>query len=294
MATMAAPASEAVTARAIAGTAPPAADAPSFSASATKSAATDTAGSATVAATMLIRTGTASVEVDSVEQAVARLRDLATRLGGYVANASLASGTDQVRSATLEIKVPATRFDALTGGLRPLGHVETVDVKAEDVGEEYVDVAAQLANGRRLETRLVALAERQSNRLADLLAVERELARVRGEIDRAEGRLRYLRAHTSLSTLTVTVHARAPIIGDSPSANPVAEAFREAWRIFVRVVALLIASLGVLVPLAVVAAIAAYVRRRWRILPARRRQGERIAPVGDDRAPGSSNPPRNV
>ncbi len=231
--------------------------APTFAAS-----ATDTAAS-TAAAAMLIRTGTASIEVDSVEQAVARLRELAVRLGGYVANASLAGGTDQVRSATLEIKVPSARFDALTGGLRPLGHVETVDVKAEDVGEEYVDVGAQLDNGRRLEARLVALADRQSSRLADLLSVERELARVRGEIDRAEGRLRYLRAHAATSTLTVTVHARAPIVGDSPSANPIAEAFREAWRIFVGVVAFFIAGLGVLVPLAVLGTLGVLAWRRW-------------------------------
>ncbi len=265
--------------------------APTFAAS-----ATDTAAS-TAAAAMLIRTGTASIEVDSVEQAVGRLRDLAARLGGYVANASLAGGTDQVRSATLEIKVPSARFDALTGGLRPLGHVETVDVKAEDVGEEYVDVGAQLENGRRLEARLVALADRQSTRLADLLAVERELARVRGDIDRAEGRLRYLRAHAATSTLTVTVHARAPLVGDSPSANPIAQAFRDAWRIFVGVVAFAISALGVLVPLAVLGALGLLARRRWG------RPAARPAPYGDtaagivgDQAPASraSNAPRDV
>ena len=264
----------------VAGAATAAGPAPSFSAAATDSGgaapsaqpqvpsgtapASRSAPSAPAAAAMLIRTGTASIQVDSVEQAVARLRELAARLGGYVADASLAGGTDQVRSATLEIKVPSDRFDALTTGIRPLGHVETVDVQAEDVGEEYVDVAAQLENGRRLETRLVALAERQSNRLADLLAVERELARVRGEIDRAEGRLRYLRAHSATSTLTVTVHARPPIIGDSPAANPIVDAFRQAWRNFVAVIAGIIALSGELVPLALLVLLGVLVWRRAR------------------------------
>lgn len=59
------------------------------------------------------------------------------------------------------------------------------------------------------------------------------------------------------------VHARAPLVGDSPSANPIAEAFREAWRIFVGVVAFCIAGLGVLVPLAVLGALGVLAWRRW-------------------------------
>ncbi|GJG87008.1 hypothetical protein tb265_21890 [Gemmatimonadetes bacterium T265] len=259
--------------------------APTFSGSATDSAP------AAAAAAMLIRTGTASIEVDSVELAAEHVRQLATRLGGYVANTSFAGGQNQVRSATLEVKVPAGRFDALQSGLVPLGRVDSVDVQAEDVGEEYVDVAAQLANGRRLEARLVALADRQSTRLADLLAVERELARVRGEIDRAEGRLRYLRAHAATSTLTVTVHARAPIVGGSPAANPIAEAFREAWRNFVGVVATSIALLGGLAPLAALVVLGALAWRRWgRRWPRPARPGD-AAPWGAGDRAATPRPP---
>jgi hypothetical protein len=223
-------------------------------------AASDTA---TVAApAMLIRTGQASVEVDSLEPAIAAVRALATRLGGYVANTALSAGREQVRSATLQLKVPSARFEALVGGLAPVGRVETVNVNAEDVGEEYVDVAARVANARRLEARLVTLLERSAARLSDVLAVERELARVREEIERAEGRLRYLRTRVALSTLDVTVHERAPILAGSPAANPIVEALRQAWRNFVGFLAFAIASLGVLIPLAVVAAIVWRVRRR--------------------------------
>lgn len=217
---------------------------------------------------MLIRTGQASVEVDSLEPAIAAVRALAQRMGGYVANTSLAAGREQVRSATLQLKVPADRFDALVGGLSPLGRVETVNVNAQDVGEEYVDIAARVANARRLEARLLTLLERSASRLSDVLAVERELARVREEIERAEGRLRYLRTRVSLSTLDVTVHERAPILAGSPAANPLLEALRQAWRNFVALLAFGIASLGVLLPLAVVAAVVWRVgRRRTRRAP---------------------------
>jgi hypothetical protein len=210
---------------------------------------------------LLIRTGRAAVEVDSLDPATAALRSLAQRLGGYVAGTSLATGRYQVRSATLELKVPSDRFEQAVGGLAPLGRVETVDVSTQDVGEEYVDVTTRAANGRRLEARLLTLLERSTGRLADVLAVERELARVREEIERAEGRLRFLRTRVTLSTLVVTVHEREPLVRSTPSENVLLEALRRAWRNFVDLLAGTIAALGVLLPVAVVGALA---WRLWR------------------------------
>jgi hypothetical protein len=145
------------------------------------------------------------------------------------------------------------------GGLAPFGRVERVDVQAQDVGEEFVDVTARVANARRLEARLVELLARRTGKLEEVLAVERELARVREEIERHEGRLRYLRTRTATSTLTVTVHERAPLLADAPGASPITDAFRAAGRNFVALVAGVIASSGVWVPVAVLA----YGAWRW-------------------------------
>jgi hypothetical protein len=204
---------------------------------------------------LVIRTGSAMVEVDSLEPALAAVRLLAARWGGWVANAAISSGKEQTRSASLEIKVPAARFDSLVGALSPLGRVEAVNVSAQDVGEEFVDVTARVANARRLETRLVDLLERRTARLSDMLTVERELARVREEIERYEGRLRYLRTRIAVSTLTVTVHEPPPLVASAPGEHPIADAVRQAGRNFVGVVAALIASTGVLIPVGVVAAL---------------------------------------
>ncbi len=214
------------------------------------------------ASTMLIRTGFATVEVDDVDQGIAQLRQLATRLGGYVANSSLQGGADQVRAATLELKVPSQRFDEAVSGLEPLGDVENVSVSTEDVGEEFTDVTARMENARRLEERLIALLAQRTGKLEDVLAVERELARVREQIERYEGRLRYLRTRVATSTLSVTVHEPYPLVGGRPGASPIAEAFRQAWRNFVGFVAGFIASLGVLVPLALIVALVVWAGRR--------------------------------
>jgi hypothetical protein len=219
---------------------------------------------------MIIRTGHVTVKVDSLDAAVARVRQLATRLGGYVANTSLNGGDNQVRSATLEIKLPADRFDEAVGALRPIGEVEMVNINAQDVGEEFVDVTARVANARRLEERLVELLARRTGKLEDVLAVERELARVREEIERYDGRLRYLRTRVAVSTLAVTVHEPPPILARQPGVNPIAEAFRDAWRNFVALTAGVIASLGVVIPVGLVAALAWVAWRRYAPRGARR------------------------
>jgi Domain of unknown function (DUF4349) len=218
---------------------------------------------ADVTPAMIIRTGQASIEVDSLEPAVALVRTLARRLGGYVANTAMQTGRGQLRSATLEVKIPADRFDEGLGGLAPIGKLESVNVSAEDVGEEFTDASARMGNARRLETRLIELIATRTGKLKDVLDVEQELGRVREEIERYEGRLRYLRAHTALSTLTISAHEPVPIVGH-PGSSVVAEAFKQAWRNFVDLVAWCIRSLGVVVPLGAVATLGWLAVRRWR------------------------------
>jgi hypothetical protein len=92
--------------------------------------------------------------------------------------------------------------------------------------------------------------------------VERELARVREEIERFEGRLRYLRSNVAVSTLTVTLAEPGPVVG-KPGSNVIVEAFKQAWRNFVTVVAAVIGVFGGLVPLLLLAVLGYLGWKRW-------------------------------
>ena len=216
-------------------------------------------------AAMIIHTGTATVQVDSLDAAVTRLRFLALSNGGYVADVTVQGGREQLRSATIELRVPSARFDNVVTGLAPIGRVESVNVTAQDVSEEYVDLSARAANARHLEERLITLLATRTGKLQDVLEVEREIARVREEIERYEGRMRFLRERAAVSSLSVTVHEPAPLVGEYRSSRVLADAVRDAWRNFVGVLAGLIAMLGWLVPLALVlAAVAVAILRALR------------------------------
>lgn len=220
------------------------------------------------ASRLIVRTGQASIEVDSLSSAMAGLRRMVQRVGGFVADASIQSGRNQLRSATLEVKVPAGRFDELTEGLEPLGRLQFVNVGADDVSEEFVDLTARVENGRRLEDRLVELLRTRTGKLQDVLTVERELARVREEIERMEGRIRFLKTSAQLSTLSISLFEPPPLVAAHPGHSVIAEAFKTAWRNFVGVLAGAIASLGFLAPIVVLGWGAFVVAKRYRRRPA--------------------------
>lgn len=211
---------------------------------------------------MLARTGNATIEVRSLEAGVRAVRVLAERVGAFVESEQIQSGRRELRQASLVLKVPAARFDEAVQALPSVGDVESVQVAAEDVGDQYVDVTARLANSRKLEQRLLDLLATRTGRLEDVLAVERELARVREEIDRYTGRAQYLQTRVNVSTLTVNIHEPQPLGGGLPGRNPVLHAFGQAWSNFVDFVAALIASLGILVPLAALLLAAWWIYRR--------------------------------
>jgi hypothetical protein len=101
--------------------------------------------------------------------------------------------------------VPVERFDAFVAAVKALGELITADVNSQEVTEEYYDLEANIRNKTREEERLLTLLEERPGKLEDVIAVERELARVRGEIERLQGRLRYLANRTSLASVELVV-----------------------------------------------------------------------------------------
>jgi hypothetical protein len=110
-----------------------------------------------------------------------------------------------------------------------------------------------------------------------VLAVERELARVREEIERYEGRLRYLRTRAAMSSMSVTVHEAFPVVSARGETGVLGDAFKQAWRNFVGFIAGIISLTGILIPLAVLGVLAWLAWRRW---------GPRRPPRSD--APGTT------
>ena len=151
---------------------------------------------------MIIKTGEISIEVPNVSTALARVRAMATALGGYVGGSQ--SGTfDQ--SATLTLRIPADRFeDALTRLHELDGDVLSEATREEDVTTSVVDLEARLKNLEASEVQYRDLLG-QAVKVEDILAVQLRLDDVRGQIEQLQAQHKELTGLANLATLGVTL-----------------------------------------------------------------------------------------
>ena len=166
----------------------------------------------------VIRTGRIDLVVKAYDDARAKLDRLLEAAGGYVDSTQVQHLQGEVSSAILVLRIPQDAFGLLVPKLKELGEVAAESTNADDVTAQYVDVAARLTSARTLEKRLLEIATERASGVEALLAVERELARVRGEIESYEGRLRQWNDQIAMSTLTLTITTQAPAI--APAAEP--------------------------------------------------------------------------
>jgi len=147
---------------------------------------------------MLIYSAQISMAVFEVNAGLARVEALGRELGGF-----LAKRDD--RSVT--IRVPAQRFDEAVRAIEGFGDMLHRNVSAQDVTEEFRDLEIRLASARAVQKRLSELLAKAA-KVEESLAIERELDRVSGEIERVEGRMKFLRDRAVFSTITVTFEAK--------------------------------------------------------------------------------------
>jgi hypothetical protein len=126
------------------------------------------------------------------------------------------------------VRVPVDQYDGFLQKVRTLGEVQSVNVTSQDVTEEFVDVSARVAAKKVQEQRLIDLIKNAVGKLDEILKVEAELARVRGEIERMEGRIRVLKDLSELTTITITVREMKDY--KPPEAPTFATKMRRAWQ----------------------------------------------------------------
>jgi hypothetical protein len=158
----------------------------------------------------VIRNGEAYLTVKDVEAAAGEVTRIATEAGGFVSGSNVRRDNTRV-FAELVIQVPAEAFDRVVDSLKGLAtEVESVRTTTQDVTEEYVDNEANLANLRASEDSTRRLLS-QTGKMEDIVVVQRELTRIRGEIEKIEGRQRFLKRRVDMSTINVHLATEAPV-----------------------------------------------------------------------------------
>lgn len=156
----------------------------------------------------IVYTASVDLEVKSVDETRTKLDELMREHDAFLAGSDVRGMAGGRRRATWILRVPVKAFDPLLVDLGGLGRVEATRSDSKDVTEEYYDVEARIGTKQLEEKRLAKHLVDSTGKLEEILAVERELSRVRGEIEQLQGRMRVLANLTSLSTITLTALER--------------------------------------------------------------------------------------
>jgi Domain of unknown function (DUF4349)/Putative zinc-finger len=172
-------------------------------------------------ARLRLRTG----DFDRVRGDVDRLM---AELKGWYKEVSINGRSQENRTLTATLQVPSAQLDEALRRLKTLGTVDSEVLSGEDVGEQIVDIEARLSNARNTETRLLDLLQRRTGNVEQVLLAEREIARVREEIERFVARRKSLGDRVTYAALTLEVaeSRQATVsLGPDPLGGRVRNAF---------------------------------------------------------------------
>jgi hypothetical protein len=225
----------------------------------------------------VIRNAELSIEVSSPAAAEANVSRLVERLGGFIASSDREVTADEGQRSearvSLSLRVPSDKLDQALREIKALGRgAETEKIGSEDVTDEYIDVDARITNQRRLETQLAGILAQATN-VDGALKVHQELTTVRTEIDRLEGRKRFLESESSLAKISLALSPLRPIVSATPTGFgvDVRRAATDAADVSKALITFMIRATGVILPLSVmlglpVLGIVLWFRRRQRRL----------------------------
>ncbi len=163
----------------------------------------------------IVRSASVCFEVKDQSKARALVHGVAIRNGAEIFSEESA-GSGENESGVIVIQASPDKLDAILKELEPLGRVVSRSVASDNMSEEYVDLNSRLQNFRKVEARLTNLMQFKTNKLSDILELERELDRVGGEIEQTIGRMKYI--DTLAASSRITVRMAQPVVVQAEQA----------------------------------------------------------------------------
>lgn len=213
---------------------------------------------------MIIKTGSMSIESDSFNEAEAKIKNISAKYAGYTTNSAATVNVNNKKQGSVTIRVPSDKFDALIADISQTGKVMNQNISGNDVTEEFMDADARLKTQRELESRLLKLLSEKTAKLTDVVEVETKLAGVRENIERIEGRIKFLKDQTAYSTLTVSVYEPSLLVTSTGGGffYELGESIKKGLEGFTKVTTGIITMVIALIPLIAIAGLIFIVIRR--------------------------------
>lgn len=170
---------------------------------------------------MIARTASLLVVVKQFPEARTALDTILAKHHGYAAELTVSTEQNEPRALQASLRIPASELAAALGELKALGQVQTESQSGEEVTQQHADLMARLKNSRQTEQRLANVLQQRTGKIGDVLEVEREIARVRGEIEQMEAEQQTLEHRVQFASVDLKLNEeyRAALGSPSPSVR---------------------------------------------------------------------------
>jgi anti-sigma factor RsiW len=154
---------------------------------------------------LIARTASLALVVKNFEGIEAAVKNVISRHSGYIGELNTSTPPDSAKTFSATLRVPSAQLEPALAELKQLGRADQESQAGEEVTKQYVDLAARLKNSRATEERLLGVLRNNTGKVKDVLEVENEISRVRGEIEEMEADQRALQSRIDFATITMSV-----------------------------------------------------------------------------------------
>jgi len=154
---------------------------------------------------MIIHTAELALTTKDFDKARNAVEEILKKHHGYVGELTVSNPSASARSLNGSLRVPASQLDAALSDFKNLGHVEREAQGGEEVTARYIDLEARLANAKHTEQRLTDMQRDRTGKLSDVLAVEMQISRVRGEIEQMEAERKGLKNQVDYAAVNISL-----------------------------------------------------------------------------------------
>ena len=224
----------------------------------------------------IIRNADLQLEASAPEESQAKITQISESKGGFVVESTQSSSDAKATrrdTVTMKVRVPSAKFDEALGEIRQAASRVIVEsVKGQDVTEAFIDIEARLRTQKALENQFLEIMKR-SNSVADALNVQTEIAKVRGEIEKIEGRKRFLESQASLSTIEIKLQTPTAFSANAPGFfNRLGEALGNGFDAALGFILIFVTALIALLPFLLLIVLPIYLVIRYFLRKNRKRK----------------------
>lgn len=216
---------------------------------------------------LVIRNIAMRIKVDDVEVSVEKIRSVVSSNKGTVTNLQVSTDNDEpvyrydaqgsladgaALSGWMTVRIPADKLDAFSKEVAGLGEVLRQSADESDVTQEHVDLSARLKNLQAQEARLREFFD-SAKKVEEMLAIEQELGRVRGEIESMQAQIAYLERQAAMATVTIELVEPKAVVRPAGTDWGFVASVTQAIRAFVGTINGLIIIFGAVLPILLIA-----------------------------------------